>query len=93
MNKKCGNCGWLTDKCKNPTSVHYNSFRNKEDRCSLKIKRNVVYKFDVEIQNRFSAHCEPDFKFTKCGYMRKNTTNDIDKVTCKLCLRVLEKTV
>lgn len=38
MNKKCGNCGWRSDKCKNPNSIHYNEFRDKEDRCSGNIK-------------------------------------------------------
>jgi len=34
MNKKCGNCGYHSDKCKDPSNKNYNSFRDKEDRCS-----------------------------------------------------------
>ena len=30
MNKKCGKCGWWSDKCKNPNNIHYNKFREKE---------------------------------------------------------------
>lgn len=34
MNKKCGNCDWRSDKCKNPDNIHFNQYRDKEDRCS-----------------------------------------------------------
>jgi hypothetical protein len=30
-------------------------------------------------------------KATKCGYVRENVTTDISKVTCKLCLREINK--
>lgn len=43
MNKKCGNCGWLTDKCKNPNNHNYNKFRNKEDRCTIKTNKKIEF--------------------------------------------------
>jgi len=36
MNKKCGKCGWHTDKCKNPKNINYGLFKDYEDRCSTK---------------------------------------------------------
>jgi len=40
MNKKCGNCDWHTDKCKNPNNVNYNKFKDNENRCSIKAKKD-----------------------------------------------------
>lgn len=91
MNKKCGNCGWKSDKCKNPKSVHYDEFRDDKDRCSLKSKKEVVHLFDVEHASKFPRYDENRFNATKCGYVRKNVTHDINEVTCKLCLRALNK--
>jgi len=34
MNKKCGNCGYFTDKCKDISNKNFNKFRDKEDSCS-----------------------------------------------------------
>jgi len=40
MARKCGNCGWSSDKCKNPNNPNYNKFRDKDDRCNgYKIKK------------------------------------------------------
>lgn len=36
MYKLCGNCGFHTDKCKNPNNINYNTFRDKFDVCSNK---------------------------------------------------------
>lgn len=91
MNKKCGNCGWRSDKCKNPNSIHFNKLRNKEDRCSLKAKSEVVHLFDWEHALKFPKEDENRFNATKCGYVRNNVTRDREKVTCKLCLRALNK--
>ena len=38
MNKKCGNCGFYSDKCKNQKNKNYNKFRSKEDRCNGNLK-------------------------------------------------------
>ncbi|HGG0416119.1 TPA: hypothetical protein ACJFE8_000870 [Clostridium sporogenes] len=92
MNKKCGNCGWRTDKCKNPDSIHFNEFREKEDRCSTRIKVNKVHYFWRDYDKNIPDYIDRDnCKMAICGYLRKNTTRDKEKVTCKHCLREMKK--
>ncbi|MFA4834881.1 MAG: hypothetical protein WC749_02250 [Dehalococcoidia bacterium] len=45
MNKKCGNCGCYSDKCKDPRNANYGKFRDKGDRCSgygMQIKQTLI---------------------------------------------------
>jgi hypothetical protein len=41
MNKKCGFCGWHSDKCKNPDNINYNEFKDNDDRCTTNVKREL----------------------------------------------------
>lgn len=90
MNKKCGNCGWRSDKCKNPNSIHFNEFRERDDRCSIKPKTEVIHLFDIEHYSKFPSWEKDRNNATKCGYVRTNITRDVNKVTCKLCLKALK---
>ena len=55
----------------------------------MKGKREVIHLFDGEHKSKFPSYDNDRFNVTKCGYVRKNVTSDISKVTCKLCLRAL----
>lgn len=57
----------------------------------MKVKREVIHLFDVEHAFKFPSYDNDRFNATKCGYVRKNVTSDVSKVTCKLCLRALKK--
>lgn len=92
MNKKCGNCGWLTDKCKNPDNPNYNKFREKEDRCT--VLKHIFHLFDFEHDSKvpdYDENKQSGYRATKCGYQRKYVTTDKSKVTCKQCLNIIKK--
>ena len=93
MNKKCGLCGWRSDKCKNPNSIHYDEFRDKEDRCSTKVNKDPKvhyywWNYDKDIPNYIE---KGNYKMAICGYLRKVTTRYEGNVTCNHCLKEMEK--
>lgn len=91
MNKKCGKCGFFSDKCKNSDSLHYDKFREKDDRCSIKIKTPTIHLFSYDHYVNFPIGHIHRNNATKCGYVREYVTTDVDKVTCKLCLKKLNR--
>lgn len=58
MYKLCGKCGWRSDKCKNPSNVNYNNFRNYFDVCSNKVpdSRMGQVQKEQQAQNREIKH-------------------------------------
>ncbi len=57
MNKKCGNCSFHSDKCKNPDNKNYNQYRDKEDRCSgCKVEDTCLIKEENKTWLRGGVH-------------------------------------
>lgn len=50
-----------------------------------------VHLFDFKYYNTFPKWHKDKFNATRCGYTRNKVTTDISKVTCKLCLKQIEK--
>jgi hypothetical protein len=50
-----------------------------------------IHLFDIHHYSKFPNDNMDKFKATKCGYVRNNITHDVKEVTCKLCLRELNK--
>lgn len=50
-----------------------------------------IHLFDFEHYSKFPEYDKDKFNTTKCGYVRENITHDIEKVTCKLCLKEINK--
>lgn len=50
-----------------------------------------VHLFDYENSKDFPNNHPDKQNIAKCGYVRDNVTSDKSKVTCKLCLREIEK--
>jgi len=55
------------------------------------IKISKIHLFDIEHFRKFPNDSEERWNATKCGYVRKNITRDVEKVTCKLCLKEINK--
>lgn len=50
-----------------------------------------VHLFDYENYKDFPKNHQDKQNIAKCGYVRDKVTRDKSKVTCKLCLREIEK--
>lgn len=76
MNKKCGNCGWRSDKCKNPNNPNYDQFKDKKDRCTgfrreEQLKRlnkiNELVKVIASIDRKFFSYTDKETKQERIG--------------------------
>jgi len=54
--------------------------------------------YKIHLLNRVENNKVPDWnkskqdghRIAKCGYQRKNTTDQLDQVTCKICLKITQ---
>lgn len=55
------------------------------------MKEKVMHLFSYEHYLKFPKYDKDRVNATACGYVRKNITSDITKVTCKECLKKWEE--